>query len=71
MREGVGGLFVFGDRVLDEMPGRERLEAFVSGWFFWFYFALGEIKKRDGAPVRSLNVRAGVLLLVIFEAKDG
>lgn len=53
------------------MPGRERLEAFVSGWFFWFYFALGEIKKRDGAPVRSLNVRAGVLLLVIFEAKDG
>jgi hypothetical protein len=27
------------------MPGRWWLEAFVSGWFFWFYFESVEIKK--------------------------
>ena len=46
------------------MPGRWWFEAFVSGWVFWFYFALGEIEKRDMKLARSLDSRAGVLIPV-------
>lgn len=38
------------------MSGGVRLEAFVSAGFFWSYFASGEIKGRDIALARSLNI---------------
>ena len=47
------------------MPGRGRLEAFVSGRLFWLYLALGNSrKKRDMTSVCSLNIRVGVLMSV-------
>lgn len=58
-------LFVFGGRGLAEMPGKWRFEAFVSGWFFWSYFALGELRKRVMTLARSLDIGAGVLIPVI------
>tara|TARA_A100001391_G_scaffold161013_2_gene119842 strand:+ start:242 stop:379 length:138 start_codon:yes stop_codon:yes gene_type:complete len=43
---GVGGLFAFWERGLAKMSGGGWLEGFVSGWFFWFYFVSGKIKKK-------------------------
>lgn len=66
---GVGGFFVFGGGGLAEMSGRGRFEAFVSGWLFWFYFALGESRKRDVTLARSLDIRAGALMPVMCKTK--
>jgi|TARA_R100000656_G_scaffold109232_1_gene81262 putative restriction endonuclease len=43
------------------------VEAFVSGWLFWSYFVSGEIEKRDMTLARSLDIRAGALMHVIFK----
>jgi hypothetical protein len=61
---GLGGLFVFGENGLAKMAGRGRLEAFVTGWLFWFYFVSGEVKERDLIPARLLNILAGALVTV-------
>ena len=50
--------FAFGGRGLAEMPGRWWFEVFVSGWLFWFYFSLREVKKRDMAPALPLDAHA-------------
>lgn len=61
--------FVFGEGELAKMSGGEWLEAFVSGWLFWFYLCVRGDQEKDMKPARSLDIRDSILIPCYMDSR--